>query len=69
MDELVQLKVKAKNLYERANAFGDLSCGRNMAETLRPDIAIARREFSETWKRIRELDPSAPPDPFEKGKL
>jgi len=64
MSELSGLKIKARRLYKIAQVPECLDCGRALAEELRPDIAVARVKFSDTWKQIQELDPSAPPDPF-----
>ena len=61
------LKRKAKSLYKKATAFDDLSCGRNIAELLRPEIAIAREEFSCVWEKMKNLDPSIPDDPFRRN--
>lgn len=65
MDELSKLKKQAKELYIKANDFGDLSCGRTLAENFRPQIGIARREFNRIWERIKTIDPSAPDNPLK----
>lgn len=65
MSELSRLKKRAKDLYLKAQNFDDLSCGRHMAEVLRPSIGVARVELREVWARIKELDPNAPDNPLE----
>ncbi len=55
---------KAKYIGGTLEDFGDLSCGRSIAELLRPSIAIAREEFNKIWKRIKVLDPKAPNNPY-----
>jgi hypothetical protein len=64
MTELERLKKEAKSLYLKAVDFDDLSCGRQLAEFLRPDVGLARAKFNETWAKIRELDSKAPTNPF-----
>jgi len=64
LSELNKLKKKAKILYQKAMAFGDMSCGRALAEHIRPEIYKARKEFNLVWKKIQELDPAAPANPF-----
>jgi len=66
--ELKGLKQKAAALYKRAMAWGELDCGRGIAELLKSDVGVARRDFSKLWKRVKELDPSAPDDPFKDYK-
>ena len=63
--ELEQLRKKAKKLYIAATTgMDDMDCGRALAETIRPQIGVARKDFSKTWAKIKELDPFAPNDPF-----
>lgn len=57
------LKRKAAKLYKRSTP-NDLSCGRSLAEYIRPDILISRIRFSEAYRRIKLIDPDSPPDPF-----
>jgi len=64
MSELEKLKKMAKKLYQKANDFGDLDCGRNLAENIRPGLYTARMEFNKIWKQIMEIDPSAPKNPM-----
>ena len=64
MSELASLKKEAAKLYKKAQNFGDLSCGRNLAEHIRPGLYEARQKFNQVWERIQELDPSAPVNPF-----
>jgi len=64
MSELERLKRKAKKLYLKAQSFGHMSCGRNLAENIRPDIGVARQEFNRVWKKIEALDTNAPANPL-----
>lgn len=65
--KLKMLKIKAQRLYRKAEDFDYMSCGRTLAEYIRPDIGIARQEFNKVWDEIRELDPGAPESPFKTG--
>ena len=47
--ELEKLKKEAKKLYRKAQDFGDLSCGRNLAEHIRPGLHEARQKFNQVW--------------------
>ena len=64
VSELSRLKKRAKKLYLQANNFGDMSCGRTLAEEIRPSIYTARVELDAVWKRIQELDPTVPANPL-----
>ena len=65
MSELSKLRKKARRLYQETNDFSDLSCGRNLAEYIRPHIGVTRQEFNEVWEQIEKLDPSAPSNPLK----
>ncbi len=62
--ELDELKAKARKLYLAAQSRGDLDCGRQLEEMIRPGLGVARQEFNKVWERIRELDPTAPKNPL-----
>lgn len=64
-NELETLKRKAARLYKEAQNFDQFSCGRQLSEYFNPSIGLAREEFNKIWLRVRELDPSAPKNPFE----
>jgi len=64
MSELAKLKKQAIKLYHKSMDFDDLDCGRAVAEMLRPEIHTARITFGGVWKRVQELDPNAPANPF-----
>lgn len=63
--ELTALKHSAAILYQHAQDFDDLDCGRSMAEILRPEIGLSRLKFNKCWNRIKELDPLAPENPLQ----
>ena len=64
VSELEKLKRKAAKLYQQTQDFDQFSCGRQMAEYIKPEIGLARIEFNKVWKRISELDPTAPSNPL-----
>lgn len=55
------LKSKASRIYRRYLRIADeFSCGSNLAETISPDLAEARREFNATLDRLAKIDPNCP---------
>jgi hypothetical protein len=63
--ELEKLKTRAARLYNELEDLYDLDCGAALAEEMRPRIREAKEEFALVWKRIKELDPESPENPFE----
>lgn len=59
--KILHLKHRAKHNYAVAMSFYNyLDCGRQMAEILRPDIAIARRKFNSIMDQLETLGEDVP---------
>jgi hypothetical protein len=66
MSELTKLKKQARGLYLEATRGTNLGCGIALAEYIQGyPRSIAQSKFSEVWAKVRELEPSAPLDPFK----
>lgn len=63
---LAKLKQRAKMLYYKATEDNGADCGNQLLDVMIPSRVTARKDFGVTWEKIQELDPSAPPNPFEK---